>query len=263
MKSKKVAFLLSFFLGGLGVHRFYVGKIGTGILYLLTGGLCGIGVIVDFIMICVGEFKDKDGNKLTNDLTPAVIAIVASIFGLLFVIGFIGALTSSDADNNKVPDSGYESNYSDENYNTNYKDTSKEQIENKEQSEKQQNNQEEVKPEPVIEPTPVEPITYNTVSIRTMLDELENNALRAERTYQDMYVEITGYLASIDSDGGYFSVGVEADSWFFDSIDCDITDERQLEILIDKNEGDKLTVTGQITTVGEVIGYRIDVHSIK
>ncbi|MBQ3755018.1 MAG: TM2 domain-containing protein, partial [Clostridia bacterium] len=38
-KSRLVATLLCFFLGGLGIHRFYVGKVGTGILYLFTGGL--------------------------------------------------------------------------------------------------------------------------------------------------------------------------------------------------------------------------------
>lgn len=50
-KNKWVALILCLFFGVLGVHRFYEGKIGTGILYLLTLGLCGIGVIVDFFKI--------------------------------------------------------------------------------------------------------------------------------------------------------------------------------------------------------------------
>ena len=58
------AFLLCFFLGYLGIHRFYVGKIGTGILWLLTGGLLGIGALIDFIMIIVGSFRDADGNVI-------------------------------------------------------------------------------------------------------------------------------------------------------------------------------------------------------
>jgi TM2 domain-containing membrane protein YozV len=63
-KNKITALLLCIFLGGLGVHRFYVGKIGTGIVWLLTGGVFGIGWIIDIIMIAVGKFKDKQGNIL-------------------------------------------------------------------------------------------------------------------------------------------------------------------------------------------------------
>ena len=57
-KDKTVALLLCIFLGCLGIHRFYVGKIGTGILYLLTGAVFGIGWIVDIILIAMGKFKD-------------------------------------------------------------------------------------------------------------------------------------------------------------------------------------------------------------
>ncbi len=53
--------LLCFFLSFLGVHRFYVGKIGTGILMLITMGALGIWTLVDFIMIVCGSFTDKDG----------------------------------------------------------------------------------------------------------------------------------------------------------------------------------------------------------
>lgn len=50
-KNKWVAFFLCLFLGVLGVHRFYEGKIGTGLLYLFTMGLGGIGVVVDLIIL--------------------------------------------------------------------------------------------------------------------------------------------------------------------------------------------------------------------
>ena len=53
--------LLCFFLGVLGVHRFYVGKIGTGILQLITLGGLGIWALVDFIIIVTGNFKDSSG----------------------------------------------------------------------------------------------------------------------------------------------------------------------------------------------------------
>ncbi len=65
-KSRLAATLLCFFLGVLGIHRFYVGKIGTGILWLLTGGIFGIGALIDFIMILVGAFKDKQDRYVAN-----------------------------------------------------------------------------------------------------------------------------------------------------------------------------------------------------
>lgn len=58
------ALLLCFFLGFLGIHRFYVGKIGTGILQLVTFGGFGIWALVDFIMIAVGSFRDSEGRVL-------------------------------------------------------------------------------------------------------------------------------------------------------------------------------------------------------
>jgi len=51
MKNKWVALVLCFFLGGLGIHKFYEGKVGMGILYILTVGLVGIGWLVDLIVI--------------------------------------------------------------------------------------------------------------------------------------------------------------------------------------------------------------------
>lgn len=60
-RNKWIAFALCLFLGYIGAHRFYAGKIGTGILWLLTLGCFGIGWIVDLIFILTGRFSDKDG----------------------------------------------------------------------------------------------------------------------------------------------------------------------------------------------------------
>ncbi|MFW6062461.1 MAG: TM2 domain-containing protein [Planctomycetota bacterium] len=61
-----VTLLLAIFLGEFGVHRFFVGKIGTGVLMLLTGGVCGILWVYDIIMIALGEFDDKQGRPLVR-----------------------------------------------------------------------------------------------------------------------------------------------------------------------------------------------------
>ena len=66
MKSKMVALLLSIFLGGLGIDRFYLGYIGLGILKLLTGGGLGIWWPVDLILIATGKMKTKDGQELAG-----------------------------------------------------------------------------------------------------------------------------------------------------------------------------------------------------
>ncbi|MGN0523378.1 MAG: NINE protein [Eubacterium sp.] len=64
-KSKTAAGLLCFFFGEFGIHRFYVGKIGTGILWMFTAGLFGIGWFIDLIVIICGSFKDADGLDLS------------------------------------------------------------------------------------------------------------------------------------------------------------------------------------------------------
>jgi len=58
-KSRTVASVLCFFLGWLGIHRFYVGKTGTGILMIITLGGLGIWQLIDLIMLLCGVFKDK------------------------------------------------------------------------------------------------------------------------------------------------------------------------------------------------------------
>ena len=63
IKSKVVALILSILLGELGIDRFYLGYIGTGILKLITCGGFGIWWLIDLIMIATGKLKPKDGSE--------------------------------------------------------------------------------------------------------------------------------------------------------------------------------------------------------
>lgn len=72
-KSRLVTLLLCFFLGAFGVHRFYVGKVGTGILMLFTLGAFGIWMLIDLILIVTGSFKDKEGRRVFRWTEPGSV----------------------------------------------------------------------------------------------------------------------------------------------------------------------------------------------
>ncbi|MBF0594851.1 MAG: TM2 domain-containing protein [Candidatus Omnitrophica bacterium] len=65
-RSRLASLLLCLFLGWLGAHRFYTGKIGTGVLMLCTAGGLGVWVIVDLIFIICGIFRDKQDRRVIN-----------------------------------------------------------------------------------------------------------------------------------------------------------------------------------------------------
>ncbi|MCR5605450.1 MAG: NINE protein [Treponema sp.] len=68
-KSRTVAALLAFFLGALGIHRFYVGKTGTAVLQILLSCCFGLGYVwalIDLVVILCGNFTDKDGLLITD-----------------------------------------------------------------------------------------------------------------------------------------------------------------------------------------------------
>ena len=104
---------------------------------------------------------------------------------------------------------------------------------------------------------------YQQVTVKELTSALDSNALKAERTYQDMYVEVTGYLRNIDSDGNYITITATNDDWDFESLHCEVTNDAQLDIILEKSVGDEVTIQGQITSVGEVMGYYIDIDTIQ
>lgn len=65
-KSRLVMLLLCIFVGLPGVHRFYAGRIPTGVLWLCTGSLLGVGWLYDLVIITCGAFRDGDGRRIVR-----------------------------------------------------------------------------------------------------------------------------------------------------------------------------------------------------
>lgn len=106
---------------------------------------------------------------------------------------------------------------------------------------------------PVIQ----ESINYTAVSVADMIDALDTNALKAEKTYNGQYLEITGRLGNIDSDGSYITLyGGDFD---FTGVQCYIKNDEQLNFVMDMADGETYTVRVKITDIGEILGYQADI----
>lgn len=252
MKSKLVSMLLCLFLGNFGVHRFYLGKIGTGILYLFTCGFFGIGTFVDLIRIAANNMKDKSGCDLNEDVAPILSWLIVGLPIFIMIIGAFCGIFSVAKD---VATEGASTTITE----TQPKPSQKESVVEEPVIE-ESIKEEPIKEEPIVEkPT----IHYQAVTVKQLFDELEANALRAEKTYQDAYVAITGKLSTIDSDGSYITIIASNDEWGLESVHCSITDDSQMDKIINFNKGDKITVYGQITSIGEILGYSLDITDIE
>lgn len=59
-----VTLLLAWFFGVFGFHHFYLGNVAFGVVYLFTLGFCGLGVLIDLVMILTGSMRDSKGRPL-------------------------------------------------------------------------------------------------------------------------------------------------------------------------------------------------------
>lgn len=111
---------------------------------------------------------------------------------------------------------------------------------------------------------PQEPeIVYTPYEVQTLMDDLQENALKAAQTYEDQYVELTGDLNVVDSSGKYISITPSGDQFAFIGVQCYLKSDEQRDVVMNSAIGDRLTVKGKITSVGEVLGYSLDIDEIS
>ena len=106
-------------------------------------------------------------------------------------------------------------------------------------------------------------IEYTAVTVAEMVEMLESNAMKAEATYQDQYVEITGRLGNIDSDGKYITLYPSNDEWAFTGVQCFIQNDEQRAQVMEMSVDDTVTLKGQITDIGEILGYMLEIDAIN
>lgn len=108
-----------------------------------------------------------------------------------------------------------------------------------------------------------EEIVYTAYDVSELVDDLENNALGAEKKYDGQYVELRGKLSTIDSDGSYISLNPTNNEFNFINVQCYTKNDDQINQIAQMSKGDIITVRGKITDVGEILGYQLDIDSIN
>lgn len=112
--------------------------------------------------------------------------------------------------------------------------------------------------------TEAEIINYTHYNVTELFDAVDKNAAKAQSDFKSQYVEIEGYLSTIDSDGKYIGVGADPDNYdyLFRSVHCYIKSDEQLQTIMNMSSDDPIVVRGKITDVGEVLGYYLNIDSI-
>lgn len=161
---------------------------------------------------------------------------------VIVCIGILGSATGGSSDNTESTTSSQTSN-------------DNQTINDSQETVSEQTNEPESESETEIE--------YTSVDVSTMMDDLKNNAMKAEDTYNDKYLEITGRLNVIDSNGKYIGVFSQTDNFAIIGVQCYIKDDDAKAKVMEMSIDDTITLKVHIKSVGEVIGYSADIIEIE
>ena len=104
---------------------------------------------------------------------------------------------------------------------------------------------------------------YVEADINILISDAKNNAARANRAYNGKYVKIVGgYVHNIESDGDYISLSGDG-SYSLLHVQCFPQNSEVREQIFNLNKGQYVTVYGRISKVGEIVGYRLEMHKIE
>lgn len=106
-------------------------------------------------------------------------------------------------------------------------------------------------------------ITYTAYTVAELVNDLDTNALKASEKYKNQYVELTGRLDSIDSNGAHISVYPGVEMYEFQGVTCYIKTPEQKTAVMDMEIGDTVVVKGKITDVGEFLGYYLNIDEVS
>lgn len=106
-------------------------------------------------------------------------------------------------------------------------------------------------------------VSYTAYSVSELMNDLNTNAMNASDKYKGQYVELTGRLSTIDSDGKYISLLPEDDQFAIIGVSCYFQSEEQKAAVKNAATGDTLVVKGKITSVGEVFGYSLNIDEVS
>ena len=118
--------------------------------------------------------------------------------------------------------------------------------------------------DPVEETDEQETAEYSSESLSKMIDMVEDYPIKAEEEYTGKYIQVSGYLDIVDSDGKYFTIVSDPDDFtLLDNIHWSMDKDSDVyDFIKDAKEGSYITVCGEITDVGETIYYMGDAHSV-